>query len=465
MDVATLIAQAADITWPEWQEIVLNQLPQFSTEEREQLIRELLRIGDTDKENRPYFHLLAVACLETISELADAILANEVQKRLRKLLPRNAKSAQTLAEVGTLAIRPLEQYLFSSEPTEAERAASFRALVLMESDQAWQALNHYARTAPQPDSEACLKFCLQMAEPDRFAELVLAPAFENEGRVELELSGLKSLRILQYLTSLKKLHLDKCNHLDDITLLASLTELEELSLEGFRKLSSVAPLAGLTKLRKLNLPHCSRLLSLDGIGNKPALEELFIPGCEKLESLTHLVEMPVLKFLDLSGCIKLRDISALARLSHLEQLNLRDCGAVQDISSLARLSHLEQLNLHSSAVQDLGSLTHLSHLKMLEVDIDDETQGISGLASLSNLEKLDLNYAPDAFCDLIPLSGLRNLRELSLRVPGGEQKLDLAPLAYLEKLRVLTLSSHEEHLELENESALSSLAGLETTKV
>lgn len=127
--------------------------------------------------------------------------------------------------------------------------------------------------------------------------------YENQKKVILQKSNIKSLEPLKYLPNIKILVLDE-NNIDDIS-----------------------PLSNLPNLYHLNL-----------IGNE--ISELYIEGDNPFPSLREMY----------LGLNLLREISPLSGLTNLRILGLRGNTRIADVSSLTRLVSLVGLNLSGTSV-------------------------------------------------------------------------------------------------------------------
>ena len=280
---------------------------------------------------------------------------------------------------------------------------------------------------------------------------------------------------LQYMVNLRSLDLRQ-NQLTDLTPLAGLTQLESLELRG-NNLSDLTPLAGLTNLKTLRLggsdsgvnnPNLQDLTPLSGLKN---LEILVLPGNSQIRDLTPISGLTNLREFSMSGdssagAYQIADLSPLAGLTNLERLsvtingvdsleplrNLKKLaylfingeGAYQDFSPISELMELQTLRLVGTgnsqmAPGDLQFISGLTQLKTLELHFDG-TLSLRGIEGLTALETVTLMYhnGDDAFCvDIEALSGLTNLKELTLCI--DDRVLDLSPLTPLKNLRALTL--------------------------
>ena len=296
---------------------------------------------------------------------------------------------------------------------------------------------------------------------------------------ELDLGSLyltdADIEPLQYMVNLRSLDLRQ-NRLTDLAPLAALTQLESLELRG-NNLSDLSPLAGLTNLKTLRLggsdsgvnnPNLQDLTPLSGLKN---LETLVLPGNSQIRDLTPISGLTNLREFSMegdssAGAYQIADLSPLAGLTNLERLsvtisgvdsleplrNLKKLtylfingeGAYQDFSPLSELTELQTLRLIGTgnsqmAPGDLQFISGLNQLKTLELHFDG-TLSLRGIEGLNALETVTLMYhnGDDAFCvDIDALSGLTNLKELTLCV--DHRVLDLSPLVPLQDLRALTL--------------------------
>ena len=280
---------------------------------------------------------------------------------------------------------------------------------------------------------------------------------------------------LQYMVNLRSLDLRQ-NQLTDLTPLAGLTQLESLELRG-NNLTDLTPLAGLTNLKTLRLggtdsgvnnPNIQDITPLSGLKK---LETLVLPANSQIRDLTPISGLTELREFSMSGdssagAYQIDDLSPLSNLTKLERLgvtisgvdsleplrNLKNLtylyingeGAYTDFSPLSELAELQTLRLigkgsSQMAPGDLQFISGMTKLKTLELHFDN-TLSLRGIEGLTGLETVTLMYhnGDDAFCvDIEALSGLTNLKELTLCV--DHRVLDLSPLTPLQNLRALTL--------------------------
>jgi Leucine-rich repeat (LRR) protein len=127
--------------------------------------------------------------------------------------------------------------------------------------------------------------------------------YENQDKVVLQGSSIKSLEPLRYLTNVKILVLDQ-NDISDISPLFDLPNLQHLNLIG------------------------NEISSVEGIEKLQLLQELYL------------------------GLNSLKDATPLSTLTNLRMLGLRGNPRVSDISSLTKLTNLVEVNLLGTSVSD-----------------------------------------------------------------------------------------------------------------
>lgn len=275
-----------------------------------------------------------------------------------------------------------------------------------------------------------------------------------------QLANLKDLKLhtdlrstdisaLSSLPALKKLDLSDCG-LESLPVFPKANSpLEELILDG-NPCVSTGDLSAFSALRTLSLQESS-VEDLSGLAGLTQLEELtitsgFSPNNVTLYDSTPLAGLSQLQKLTLSTC---SDMNFLTNLSELRELSLNCYSNKQDPTPLAGLTKLETLSLRNcSSDIPLPSLSNLKNLRKLELTQKSEClfPNFSGLVGLPSLEEVILSGCdpifsgepiPETPVDLVSLSSLPNLKNLSctsLTFP------DPAPLAALPRLRELRLS-------------------------
>ena len=152
--------------------------------------------------------------------------------------------------------------------------------------------------------------------------------------------------------------------------ITNLTGLEFAANLGFLRLSfrnnqigDLSPLAGLTSLTRLHLDKCqiSSIAALSGLWR---LEELALQGnhVSDLSALSGLTNLRVLWLV----ANQITDVSPLSGLANLTELTL-DGNQISKVSALSGLWRLEFLSLNSNHIGDLSPLSGLTNLTQLNL--------------------------------------------------------------------------------------------------
>ncbi|CAL2251523.1 unnamed protein product [Prunus armeniaca] len=157
-------------------------------------------------------------------------------------------------------------------------------------------------------------------------------------------------------------------------------------------------------------------------------------------SAKHLIQVEDSEFL-----------KGLKNMRHLRYLSLRGVSRITELpASICKLSNLRILNLNGCVdleqlPQGIGSLKNLTHLDMYECYLISHMP--KGLALLSQLRVLKGFVIGEPrpggnYCKLADLSGLENLRKLSIHVDktSDAAKRELVSLAKFKKLQSLSIS-------------------------
>ncbi|MBQ7341135.1 MAG: leucine-rich repeat domain-containing protein [Oscillospiraceae bacterium] len=197
--------------------------------------------------------------------------------------------------------------------------------------------------------------------------------------------GVKSLKDLQYMTSLETLHMEK-------------------TVSG-----ELAYLSGLSNLTKLTiLDTAVKTEELTVIGALPKLEELTLRNCG-LTTSSGLGKAVNLKVLDLSDNT-IRNIQALSTMEQLNTLYLQH-NALTDLSSISALVKLETLDVSYNSLTTLSPITTLTGLTNLNAAYNNLTE-VSSLSKLTALTSLILEH--NAITDVSALAACTELVTLDI---------------------------------------------------
>ena len=263
--------------------------------------------------------------------------------------------------------------------------------------------------------------------------------------LRLSLGDVKDLSPLKGLTKLQSLNLSGNFTTDDLSFLQGMTDLRELQINPYNngglQLNDLTDLANLTKLQTLSL-QADNLGSLQGLENLTGLREIRIYG----SNATYT------------------DVDPLTNLTELQSLNLPnrnyDLETPLNIDGFANLTKLTELTINSE-VESLEPISGLTGLKSLNYSgnnaYDDRAISLAPLANLTGLTDLRIN-SNVTNNDLTPLSGLTELRSLSLYVGSYDNPIrSLEPLRNLTNLTELTVSNTVDNIDTSPVAHVASL--------
>jgi Leucine-rich repeat (LRR) protein len=260
----------------------------------------------------------------------------------------------------------------------------------------------------------------------------------------------KQITNYQSLTNLKKLQIDNCSNLFDVSCFQNISTLFFYACPGisdvnclgnvsnltFRSCAGVVDVSGLGGVHCLDLSECLNIRDVSALGN---VYELTLSACSKIEDvscLTHVVKL---------NLTNLREITDVSGLKSVKELNLTGCKKIADITMLHQLMVLDIS--YCMLIKDLSGLTELKELTMKGTE---SFTLCSGLETFGQLTKAVLGKIDKAET-ILPFLNRRTMKRLGLyywELPskGLEQvtslKLDNC------KLKIFpTLSSSFTHLQ------------------
>ncbi|KAH8612104.1 hypothetical protein ERJ75_000928400 [Trypanosoma vivax] len=256
----------------------------------------------------------------------------------------------------------------------------------------------------------------------------------------------RGLHVLCGLTTLQELCLANVN-VDDAFVrdLTCHERLRRLSLNSCTRITDVSPLARMRSLEMLNLNDCTGIVrGLHELCGLTTLQELYLPKVYVDDAfLRDLTCHERLRRLSLNSCTRITDVSPLARMRSLEMLNLNGCtGIVRGLHELCGLTTLQELYLRQMSVDDafLRDLTCHERLRRLSLNSCTRITDVSPLARMRSLEMLNLNDCTGIVRGLHVLCGLTTLQELCLANVNVDDAF-VRDLTCHERLRRLSLNS------------------------
>jgi energy-coupling factor transporter ATP-binding protein EcfA2 len=327
-EVGLLLQMAQD---DQWRDVIVMAVGHARTSQQEELLRGLIaqarsaegRVGDR-------LALLAVACLQTSSQLAPSIRQEVENLARRHVPPASVEAAESLAAVGDLALEALSTRL---PRTSKEILPTIRLLSALGGDDALSIIEKLAIRSSTPevgqanaDSELMnlddeLLRAWRSFDREEFADRVMSVASIS---TRLTISEAAVLPFLDRLSRVIALRLD----------VPDIVNLKSLSAKPRR----------LTSLRVTRRPRAR----IDGIERWAGLEEIEIDSVHMPVDLAPLRAIPSLRAVRVavSRGISVRfDLSPLRALPNLRTLIL-ECDSEKPIVDFAQLSDASMLTIH-----------------------------------------------------------------------------------------------------------------------
>jgi Leucine-rich repeat (LRR) protein len=191
------------------------------------------------------------------------------------------------------------------------------------------------------------------------------------------LSELHSFHIVQYLTNLKTMRLERVF----VPSFASI-ELQNLQKLTFfmcnvrKAFSSLNVSKSFPNLEEMHINYCGDLVNLpDGVQDSAKMKTLSVTHCHKLSKLPDEIgRMSGLEIVRLRSCIALTDLPAsFCDLARVRFVDLSECFSIKDLpEDIGNLSCLEKLNMKGcSRIQSLPASV-LDFQTLLEVVCDED---------------------------------------------------------------------------------------------
>jgi Leucine-rich repeat (LRR) protein len=154
--------------------------------------------------------------------------------------------------------------------------------------------------------------------------------------------------------------------------------------------------------------------------------------------LSNFGNLKTLKIIKHSGKWLISDIAPLASLTELTEFELYLNGLVY-IEAISSMIKLTKLSLYGERITDFSPLSGLTQLKDLTIKSSNKDFKLTDLIPLDGLTRLDLSWSEVEDLDLTPLIGFTQLAELRLMNCRGVK--DIMPLSGLKNMRILHLGS------------------------
>ncbi|GAA3618374.1 hypothetical protein GCM10022223_38910 [Kineosporia mesophila] len=468
----------------QWREVIVLASGHSNGRQRADLINGLLDLGNKDEKSRHRLHLLAVACLETATEL-DKNVERAVNKVMRSLVPpQNYTDARALASAGDLA-----SSLLSKTPTMTATvaAACIRALGLIGTPKALEKLaafgNDNRKTVSKELVRAWSNFPL-----DSYADQVM-----SKFRSDFEVSDIDQVGALKdHATSGKLKFLAPFGQSIDFSViegyrgrieinarhvqvsnadvLCSLGQLEALDLTRTSGIEDFAFLEGLERLTRLRLSN----LNVSNVENlPPALRNLVLLATNSLSSLNGLEKVPNLNFLQIashaltdaasvSSLRNLRGVVILASPDHCPEVSF----TTQQLTSWVHLNYITMNNW--DWLRARPRVISLNNVKGEAPSWPEETHRLGSLTLMRSpwdLQTLQIpNHIENLRIERTPVSDLSWLpsRVTSLTLAYCSDLRDLDGLERIQGLRELAIGPHDDLVSL---AAVNNVEGLRSLRI
>lgn len=427
-----------------WREVIIMAAGHANIPQRERLLNGLLDRGAAEPTNRHRLYILAVACMETSSQLSGELHA-KLQAALGEVLPpSNMTEAAAVASAGSLATGMLAR----SGLRAVEAAACVRALSLIGGEEALAELAKF-----QSDNRLTVTRQLIRAwssfDAEKYASLVLANSPLEAGRIAI--ADPEQMRYIPLLKNAERIHLDMPSRLKSFRDLPSIVDkVERLDISYSKWLLDFADAPRFSALRSLSARRCPNLASAAGIERYREIVYLDLEGSPVVEAAA-IDSLPSLRYLDLSGSRLgsldfLRSERILDRLSFFSAIDVTSVGkkipavaasvgtlsSGTDVSGLAYSDELRTLSLYASEVVSLDLPAGLEQLSMFAAE-GSILRGGAGLRRIVVWGQVDAtNFGF--------ISGLEQLDSLSIQ--------DSSDSSFLDEVRDLVSKSYFKELTL-----------------
>lgn len=433
-----------------WREVAPMAAAITDDRRRTAFLSELLGKGDMGTSKRAMYHLLAVRCLETCTQL-DPAIQMQIRARLTRLKPpQSISEAKSLSAAGDLATDLARKRVGAPARTAA---CCVRTLRLIGSSKALDHLEAYGA-----DGRSTVAKELLAAWPffDRrdYARRVLSGSRALWGGLRLdslaqlegvgELINLASLTVLaprSYLEewhytetvgacALKRLYLN-VNGSVEIDRLVPLQDLETLIIDA-AKVPGFEEVDQFQNLKTLNITATD--ISIQRSVNLAKLFNIVF-SATRIEGLSKIAVSDNLIIFFAPYTIE-ADLSFLKSATSLTRLAIQSCHWSQALVNLVNLPKLTGLFLYGESgfrsIDELPSLKRLDSLWLLDSPY---LESLSGIERFGRLKDLRISGAK-SLRNLEELAGCQGINQLT--IDGTPESLDLTPIAKLKGIRTIS---------------------------
>lgn len=268
-------------------------------------------------------------------------------------------------------------------------------------------------------------------------------------------TAITNTEILQLLTGLQKISFNSTGNVS-LDFLAFLPEITDISLDGLTHVSDFSPLAQLSKLRNLSIQSNSQATNenLIVLNESKSLQSINISNNTGITSLSFLSAIQSLRDITAQNCQYLTNTDGLKNLPNLRNLAF-DNSPIQSIAFAQGKTRLRDLSISNTQVTDIRPLQNCGGLARLNISNTHITD-ISGLSECNSLRRIDASYTPiTSTIGFTQLSGLRildisntpitvfegfeNSRQIEEIIFTGTTISDISPLYVLQRIAYLRM--------------------------
>ncbi|HDK7176502.1 TPA: NACHT domain-containing protein [Clostridium botulinum] len=383
-DWGLLINQAGNDLW---QETIILAAGFTNIQQADNLIESLLSKGKENKDDNYHYDLLAMACLETATEVSLKV-RNKVTERIKILIPpKDNEQCKALAATGDLAVSFLE---YREGYSTEEKLLCINTISMISSRSALSKLASYLNKDIKAKEINSIKKILSIVTPQEvylsnLYQALLGYIINNKRDNSLEISGIiidslmkVPLEELKNVFSLdiKSVNIKECTETSTY-IIPLMDNLDKVTLDG--EFTSLDKLHNLKNLKCLDIRNYREWPSFSSIRNNKSINNIrILSSCEKWPNLKELQELPNLHSLSIYFKNGLEfDFSLFDEISNFYKLKkLHLCCTMDfdlDVSPIAKLSSLEQIKISTYSrclPQNIITLEELKSLKKVIVCTD-----------------------------------------------------------------------------------------------
>jgi transcriptional regulator with XRE-family HTH domain/energy-coupling factor transporter ATP-binding protein EcfA2 len=394
-DFPLLINNAHD---DQWEDVIRMAVAHARPTESTDLLRRLVKRGDTEGAHRGRVHLLAAASLQYATEI-EPDTRKLVEQRARALLPpRSSEEATTLAALGSsiLELLPGPQGLEHDEVGPVIQTA-----VTIGGDHAYAFLGRFAQSVTSESAPYELVDGWRNFDSVAYARDILLPL---KDRLRLFVHTHEQRNALRLLAPITGVAFQEAFTAEDVIEHLSPEHTHELYIYSGGLLTDLKFVRQLTALSELTLSECSQLTHIDDLAGLPlsSLGLLRFPDGASFDALASLPELKKLALYTRLPWNSLEDMPAPLDLTELRLARWIDT----PLRGVSKWQFLQSLVINAgpnpAEWREISSLPHLTDLYISEYDLAQATPMPN--VTYLHLSPLDadaqLHLVPDVFPNL-----------------------------------------------------------------